>query len=135
MITPDITLTNTTSETTNSPATDAAGARRRPPFWRTPAGLRARFATSRGTLDTTADAAAAADAIYVAAGRGDLVAVRRLVDADPALVRAEHPVAGGTALDYAALTGQVDVMRYLIARGADPLSPDLVSLLARVNVR
>lgn len=133
MITPDITLTNTTSETTNSPATDAAGARRRPPFWRTPAGLRARFATSRGTLDTAADASA--DAIYVAAGRGDLVAVRRLVDADPALVRAEHPVAGGTALDYAALTGQVDVMRYLIARGADPLSPDLVSLLARVNVR
>lgn len=64
-------------------------------------------------------AAAAAQEIFDAARAGDLARVTALVEADPALVAARSPSAK-TPLTYAAQAGHLEVVSYLIGRGADP---------------
>ena len=62
-------------------------------------------------------------AFFDACGRGDVEAVRALLDQDPDLVRATNPAAdhaGWTGLHTAAQQGQLDVARLLLARGVDP---------------
>jgi len=56
--------------------------------------------------------------IHVAAEMGDLTRVRKLLDADPALVRASDR-AGGTALHRAVIGRSREVVALLLDRGAD----------------
>jgi len=58
-----------------------------------------------------------ADEIHDAAKQGDLDRVRALVDADPALVAAQD-TGGQTPLHWAALSENLDLVRYLLDKGA-----------------
>ena len=60
--------------------------------------------------------------VFEAAAVGDLVRVRALVDADPALARA-FAVDGFHPLGLAAFFGHPDVVRFLLEAGADPSAP------------
>jgi hypothetical protein len=69
---------------------------------------------------------AVADAIHDAAVAGDLAAVQRLVNADPGIVKSrvrpgegESWETGSTPLHVAARHGHLDVVKFLIASGAD----------------
>jgi hypothetical protein len=57
-------------------------------------------------------------AIHDAARKGDLGRVQRLLDKDPAAVHAQTGY-GGTALIDAAARGHVEVVRYMLLKGAD----------------
>ena len=64
-----------------------------------------------------------ASLFFDACARGDLDALRALLAADPDLVRASSPEVhheGWTALHEAARRGRADVVRLLLAHGADP---------------
>ncbi len=61
-------------------------------------------------------AGGAAGRLFEAADQGDLPAVRRLVEKDPALLRAEDRL-GWNALSYAAWAGRREVYDYLLERG------------------
>lgn len=58
--------------------------------------------------------------LFCACIAGDLPAVERLVNRDPALVRGHY--AYRTPLYFAVRENQIDVVSYLLPRGADPLS-------------
>jgi ankyrin repeat protein len=58
--------------------------------------------------------------LFCACIAGDLTGVRRLVEKEPALVRSQH--AYRTPLYFAVRENRLDVARYLLERGADPLS-------------
>ena len=67
-----------------------------------------------------------ADTIDEAAARGDLAAVEQMVRADPRIVNKRLPVgvgaaweAGATPLHSAARNGRLDVVKFLLAHGAD----------------
>ena len=53
----------------------------------------------------------------MAAYRGDLIKVKRMLENDPELIHAFPD--GATALHYAAAHGHLDVVKYLVANGAD----------------
>jgi glyoxylase-like metal-dependent hydrolase (beta-lactamase superfamily II) len=57
--------------------------------------------------------------IFQASATGNLVRVRALVDADPAVLSARNP-GGLTALHAAAMYGQRAVAEYLLSKGMDP---------------
>jgi len=57
--------------------------------------------------------------IIEAARSGDLAIVQRFVEKDRSLVGRKDPEFGATPLHWAALKGHVDVVRYLLASGAD----------------
>jgi hypothetical protein len=59
-----------------------------------------------------------ADQIHEAAKRGDLAKVRSLVDRDPSLVAAKDK-GGETPLHWAAFSGNVDLVRFLLDKGAE----------------
>lgn len=59
-----------------------------------------------------------ADEIHEAAKQGNLEKVRSLVAADPALVAAKDK-GGETPLHWAAYSGNVDVVRFLLDKGAE----------------
>jgi len=59
-----------------------------------------------------------ADEIHEAAKRGDLEKVRSLVAADPALVAAQDR-GGETPLHWAAFSGNLDLVRFLLDKGAE----------------
>jgi ankyrin repeat protein/L-ascorbate metabolism protein UlaG (beta-lactamase superfamily) len=61
---------------------------------------------------------AAVEAIHEAAGAGDTQAVRQLLDEDSGLVEARDE-AGSTPLHTASRAGMLDVVKLLVARGAD----------------
>jgi len=62
---------------------------------------------------------------FDACARGDADVVRRLIENDPDLVRARNPSGGGgTGLHAAAGRGHADVVRVLLAHGADPNARD-----------
>ena len=63
-------------------------------------------------------AGGAAGRLFEAAGRGDLDGVRRLVEKDPELLRAEDRL-GWNALSYAAWAGRLEVYTYLRGRGGN----------------
>jgi ankyrin repeat protein len=58
--------------------------------------------------------------LFCACIAGDLASVRRLVEKDPSLVRSQH--AYRTPLYFAVRENRLDVARFLLERGADPLS-------------
>lgn len=62
-----------------------------------------------------------------AAETGDLDALRRILNASPDLVNAEHPHIQGkarqTAIHFAAREGHADIVAALLTAGADPLRP------------
>ena len=58
-----------------------------------------------------------ADEIHEAAKRGDLEKVRTLVEGDPALVEAKDK-GGETPLHWAAVSGNLDLVRFLLDKGA-----------------
>ena len=62
--------------------------------------------------------------IFDAAKRGDVVALRKLIAADPALVNVKDNQ-GQTPLHYTALCLNPDAVKLLIEKGADPLIKDL----------
>ena len=67
-----------------------------------------------------------------AAAAGDVGAMRRLVEADPVLVRAEYE--GRTALSFAVRENHPEAVAFLLARGADPVgsgTPDTLLQIAR----
>lgn len=57
--------------------------------------------------------------LFLAAKKGDLAAVRRAVEEDPTIVRKRLQEVGPTLLHYAAERGQVAVIDYLVAHGAE----------------
>ena len=84
-------------------------------------------ATARETYDHLVRRGATVD-VWMAAHTGDLARVRELVDADPSLVNRNNPYnsyyAGcGSPLRNAVAGGHDDVVRLLLARGADPNLP------------
>ncbi len=81
------------------------------------AGLLGSCATpGRTSLPEARPAGGAAGRLFEAAGGGELAAVRRLVEKDPALLRAEDRL-GWNALSYAAWAGRQEVYDYLRGRG------------------
>jgi uncharacterized protein len=58
--------------------------------------------------------------LFCACITGDLKIIKRLLKKDPSLVRAQY--AYRTPLYFAVRENQVEVARYLLERGADPLS-------------
>jgi len=62
--------------------------------------------------------------IFGAAEKGDLATVRALVAQDPSLVKARDAY-GGTALHHAAGNGHLEVVKFLLASGADPTAQDM----------
>ena len=67
-----------------------------------------------------------------AAAAGDVGAMRRLVDHDPVLVRAEYE--GRTALSFAVRENHLEAAEFLLSRGADPVgsgTPDTLLQIAR----
>ena len=73
-------------------------------------------APGRASRPAARPAGEAAGRLFEAAGRGDLAAVRRLVEKDPELLRAEDRQ-GWNALSYAAWAGRSEVYTYLRGRG------------------
>jgi outer membrane protein assembly factor BamB len=62
------------------------------------------------------------EALWEAAGRGDLAAVRKLLDeGTPVDAKTRY---GATALSFACDKGQLEVVKLLLARGADPNAKD-----------
>ena len=61
--------------------------------------------------------------IHQAAQAGDLVKIRELLEKDPALVNAKDEN-GRTPLHWAARAGNLEVLRYLVDKGADPNALD-----------
>jgi ankyrin repeat protein len=87
------------------------------------AGLLASCATAgpserAASLPAVRSVAGAAGRLFAAAEKGDLAAVRRMVEENPALLGAEDPL-GWNALSYAAWAGRMAVYRYLRDRGGN----------------
>src|SRR5215475_13530175 len=62
------------------------------------------------------------EALWEAAGRGDVAAVRKLLDeGTPVDAKTRY---GATALSFACDKGQVEVVKLLLERGADPNAKD-----------
>ncbi len=81
------------------------------------AGLLGSCATAgRASRPEARPAGGAAGRLFEAAGGGDLAAVRRLLEKDPALLRAEDRL-GWNALSYAAWAGRGELYDYLRGRG------------------
>src|SRR5690349_3035882 len=68
-------------------------------------------------------------AMFVASAAGDLEAVRRLVAADPSLVRAHYEYR--TPLSFAVRENRIEVARFLLDHGARPLALGNMVELAR----
>lgn len=77
-----------------------------------------RVVSPAGSPPTPASAPLPAADIYQAAKKGDLATVTKLVEAKPELRDARNDM-GATALHFAANNGQLEVVRYLLEKGAD----------------
>jgi catechol 2,3-dioxygenase-like lactoylglutathione lyase family enzyme len=68
-----------------------------------------------------ARSASAVETLVAALRAQDVLAVRQLIDEDPALVHARDEGHGAQALYFAAACGNLDLMGLLLDRGADPI--------------
>ena len=73
---------------------------------------------------------AAEVSIHEAAMKGDLAAVKKLLEQNPALLEARDEDEGVTPLAYAAGFGRMEVLEFLVARGADVNARDARGLSA-----
>jgi ankyrin repeat protein len=62
--------------------------------------------------------------VVMAARQGDMVVLRRLLRANPALLRVTDPASGGTLLHAAVAAGSMDAVSFLMVQGVDPAALD-----------